>query len=83
MKKYIVVVNNGIYYDYMMKKNVFNREELELSFKNWSEGEDMIDEDDNVVSIDDLMNERREIYNESMVERGDEFVEIEICEVME
>lgn len=84
MNKYIVIVNNGLYYDNILQKNIFSREELEKSFIGWSKGNEMVDEEGDKISIDGLIyNGKREIWTESMVERGDDWVEVEICEIKE
>jgi hypothetical protein len=83
MNKYIIIVNNGLYYDNVLQKNIFSREELEKSFIVWSKGNEMVDEEGDKISIDDLIESKREVWTESMVERGDDWVEVEICEIKE
>jgi hypothetical protein len=83
MKKYVILVNNGLYGGGI----VFDREGLEKVINEWSGGKELIDEDDEVVSIEDLieigsMGEMREICNEEMVERGGDYVEVSICELI-
>jgi hypothetical protein len=88
MKKYVIIVNDGLYNDYDIKKNVFNREELDSVFKEWSGGEDIVDSGGEVYNVDDLIEygsigEKVEIYNENMVERGDDFVSVGVVELNE
>jgi hypothetical protein len=83
MKKFIILVNSGLYNSSV---NVFSREELEEVFDEWSGGDVMIDEDGEEVSVDDLielgsMGEKVNIVNESMVEIGDEWVELSVVEL--
>ena len=83
MKKFIILVNSGLYNSSV---NVFSREELEEVFDEWSGGDVMIDEDGEEVSVDDLielgsMGEKVNIVNESMVEMGDEWVELSVVEL--
>jgi hypothetical protein len=79
MKNFVILVNGGLYGG----GDVFSREELDSVFEEWNGGEVMLDEDDEEVSIDGLielgeMGEKVNIYNESMVERGDEWVEVSV-----
>ncbi len=83
MKKFVILVNSGLYNSSV---NVFSREELEEVFDEWSGGDVMIDEDGEEVSVDDLielgsMGEKVNIVNESMVEIGDEWVELSVVEL--
>ena len=72
MNKYVILVNGGLYGGGW----VFDREELDGVFEEWSEGEVMMSEDGEEISIDDLIGyggdgERVNIVNESMVEMSD------------
>ena len=72
MNKYVILVNGGLYGG----GYVFDREELDGVFEEWSEGEVMMSEDGEEISIDDLIGyggdgERVNIVNESMVEMSD------------
>jgi hypothetical protein len=83
MEKYVILVNDGLYGG----GRVFDREGLEKIINEWSGGKELIDEDDEVVSIEDLiemgsMGEKKEICNEEMVERGGDYVEVSICELI-
>ncbi len=83
MSKFIVLVNSGVYND---SGNVFDREGLEKLFEEWSEGEVLMSDEGEEVSIDELiemgsMGEKINIVNESMVEMGDEWVELSVVEL--
>lgn len=82
MKKYVISINDGLYYD---SKNVFSRDELDEVFKEWSRGSKMVDVDGDVVSVDDLIDYGSvvEIYNKNMVERGDDYVSVGVYELDE
>ena len=82
MKKYVILVNGGLYGG----GKVFDREGVEKVISEWSGNKELIDEDEKVVSIDELiemgsMGEKKEIWNEEMVEMGDDYVELSICEL--
>jgi len=78
--KFIIIINDGGSYG---GGDVFNMEELIGVMKEWSDYEDMVDEDDNVISIDDLIDSDGvlEICNECMCERGDDSVGINIIKL--
>ena len=83
MSKFIVLVNSGVYND---SGNVFDREGLEKLFEEWSEGEVLMSDEGEEVSIYELievgiMGERINIVNESMVEMGDDYVEVSVVEL--
>jgi hypothetical protein len=72
MNKYVILVNGGLYGG----GYVFDRDELDDVFEEWSEGEVMMSEEGEEISIDDLISyggdgERVNIVNESMVEMSD------------
>ena len=82
MKKYVILVNGGVYGG----GEVFDREGVERVISEWSGGKELIDEDEEVISIDELievgsMGEKKLIWNEEMVEMGDDWVELSICEL--
>jgi hypothetical protein len=84
MEKFVVLVNDGLYGG----GKVFSRKELDELFEEWSGGEVMLDEDEFEVSVNDLIEigsigEKISIVNESMVEMGDELVEISIVKLIE
>ena len=79
MSKFIIVFGNGESYG---GGEVFNRKELDNVFKEWSEGEDMIDEDGDVVEVIDLIRYGfTEIHNECMCERGDDYIDIKVIQL--
>jgi len=79
---YIIIVNGGVY-----EGKYFESEgEVKEVLNEWSGGEEMKDEEDEVVSFEDLLESGRygesvEIWNESMVEMGDEFVNVSVVEL--
>ena len=94
--KYIILVNKGVYNSYAFdgkggvvgrSGNVFSREELDVIFKDWSGGEDMVgSDDDEVYDVDKLielgeMGMHAEIWNENMVEMGDDWVDVSIIKL--
>ena len=83
MTKFVILVNSGLFNS---GGNVFNRDELEKVFEEWNGGGVMMCEEGEEVSINDLielgsMGERVNIVNESMVEMGEEWVELSIVEL--
>jgi len=79
---YIIIVNGGVYEG----KYFENEGEVKEVLNEWSGGEEMKDEEDEVVSFEDLLESGRygesvEIWNESMVEMGDEFVNVSVVEL--
>lgn len=85
MTKFVILCNNGVFVG-TNDKNVFTREELDVEFGIWNNGTEMLTEDDEVVTVDDLIElgncgERVDIYNENMVEMGDDFVSVSIVEL--
>jgi hypothetical protein len=83
--KYIISVNDGVLNE--GGKNVFSREEVDVVFENWNGGEVMMDWGKEEYSVDDLIEygsvgEKVEIYNESMVEMGDEFVSVSVIKLV-
>lgn len=93
MDKYIILVNNGVYNSYAFDSvigrsgNVFSREEVDLIFDSWTGGTQMTDEDEEeVYTVDDLielgsMGEKAQIWNENMVEMGDDWVDVSIVKL--
>jgi hypothetical protein len=94
--KYIILVNKGVYNSYVVDGmggvvgrggNVFSREELDLIFNDWSGGEVMESVDgDEVYDVDKLielgeMGMHAEIWNENMVEMGDDWVDVSIIKL--
>ena len=82
MNKYVILVNGGLYGG----GYVFDRDELDDVFEEWSENQVMMSEDGEEISIDDLIGyggdgERVNIVNESMVEMGDEWVEVSVVKL--
>ena len=82
MNKYVILVNSGLYGG----GHVFSREELDNVFEEWTGGEVMMSEDDEEVSIDDLIGygadgEKVNIVNESMIEMGEEWVEVSVVKL--
>lgn len=82
MSKYVVLVNGGLYEG----GKVFDREGVDKLFVEWSDGKELVNEDDEVVSVDRLiewgsMGEREKLINEEMCERGDDYVEVSVCEL--
>ena len=82
MSKYVILVNGGLYGG----GDVFSREELDSHFEGWNDCEVMWSEDGEEVSVDDLielgeMGEKVNIVNESMVEMGDEWVELSVVKL--
>jgi hypothetical protein len=80
--KFVILVNGGLYGG----GNVFSREELDGVFEEWNKGEVMLDEDEFGVSVSDLIEvgsigEKINIVNESMVEVGDEWVEVSVVKL--
>ncbi len=85
MTKYVILCNNGVFVG-TNDKNVFTREELDVEFGRWNNDTEMLDEEGEVVTIDNLIDlgnsgERVDIYNEDMVEMGDDFVSVSIVEL--
>jgi hypothetical protein len=84
VNKFVILVNGGLYNGNSV--NVFSRKELEEVFEEWGGGEVMLDEEGEEVSVDDLielgsMGEKVNIVNESMVEVGDEWVELSVVKL--
>ena len=82
MNKYVILVNGGLYGG----GYVFDRDELDDVFEEWSENQVMMSDDEEEVDIDYLigmgeMGESVCIVNESMVERGDEWVEVSVVKL--
>jgi hypothetical protein len=83
MKNFVILVNSGLYGG----GDVFSREELDSVFEEWSGGEEMMSDDEEEVDIDYLigmgeMGESVCIVNESMVEVGDEWVEVSVVKLI-
>jgi len=83
MEKYVILVNGGVY----RGGEVFDREGVEKVIYEWSEGKELVDEDEEVVSIDELIEvgsigEKKLIWNEEMVEMGDDWVELSVCKLL-
>jgi hypothetical protein len=80
MNKFVVLVNGGLYEG----GKVFDRKGVDELFVEWSEGKELIDDEGEVVSVDELiecggMGERKMIVNEEMCEMGDDYVEVSVC----
>lgn len=83
MRKFVVVCNGGLFVN-GNNKNVFNYDELINSINSWSNGEPMVNEDGEQLTADELIDYGTvDIYNEWMVEMGDDFVTISIVELQE
>jgi len=81
-KKYVILVNDGL----IDGGKVFDYKGLEDKFNEWSDGEKLIDDMGDVVSVDDLIElggfgEKSSIINESMLEMGDDEVEVSVVEL--
>lgn len=88
MTKYMMLWNDGVYHESRTGRNCFSKEELVDKLNNLSDDENLLDEDGDVVDFDRLLSiggcgEKVEIWNEDIVEMGDEFVSVSIVEVEE
>jgi len=82
MSKYIILLNGGCFYnkDY---KNMFSMKELEVEINKWSNGEDLLNEENEVLEIEDLIDcEGIKLFVDSMVEMGDDYIEINIIKLV-
>ena len=78
---YVIVVNGSLY-NTERGTNFFSRQELDVVFDHLSGGEVMLDADDEVLTVDDLIgDEPEDVYNDNMVEMGDDFVSVVIVEL--
>ena len=75
---FIIIVNGGLYG--CEKYN--NREEVKKELLEWSCGEEIEDEDDDIISVDDIIDGgMMDVYNSNMVEMGDDFISINVVEI--
>lgn len=77
--KYIVHVNDGRYGGGID----FTRKELDVLFRDWSEGKPMVDFDGKTYTVDDLValgssNVLVHLTNPEMCEMGDDYVTIKV-----
>lgn len=85
MDKFTILCNGGVFVG-TNDKNAFTREELDVEFAHWSNNTEMVDEDGEVVTIDDLIcmgdcGQQYDIYNKNMAEMGDDFVSVSVVEL--
>ena len=78
---FVIILNDGLYNDNVMKKNIFNMDEIEGIFEKWSGNEEMKDDMGNIVNVVDLLEEKKEVYNINMVEMGDNYIEVGIRKI--
>ena len=90
MSKVVLMVNDGVYYS--GNRNVFDLDELKRLVVEWNKGKNgfsvEVDEDENeVVDVDKLMEMCEDcrvcVYEEDMVEMGDDFVELMVVELVD
>lgn len=84
MKKYIMLVNSGLYSN--SSKNVFTKEEVLQELKDWSDN-DVITVNERELTVEELFDDclefTNEVWCESMAERGDDWVNLGIFEINE
>lgn len=84
MKKFKVKVNGGVYYG-DNGKSVFDEEELKVELVKWNGGKNEFKLEDEVVDVVGLIDVcgwgKVEVYEESMVEMGDDYVELGLVEI--
>ena len=81
---YTIIANGGLLSN--DGKNVFNRRQIEDFFTDWSGGKELVNEDDEIVTIDDLIDisgygESIDLFNQEMCEMGDDYVSVSISEI--
>lgn len=79
---YVIIVNGGVYDCKLFEK----LEDVEKVLMEWSNGERMEDDYEELVSVERLLNkgmcgEMMDVYCDSMVEMGDDFVSLSVVEV--
>ena len=75
---YIILVNDGLFEGNKVFNNI---EEINDCLSNWSDGEEFIDEDGEVVDVEDLIDCRVDLINDNMCEMGDDSVSIGIVKL--
>ena len=80
---YIVLVNGGAYEGGRVFRDT---DELQALLDEWSAGEEMLNEDEELVTLDDLIDaggygEPIDVYCQNMVEMGDDFVQLSVIEL--
>jgi hypothetical protein len=81
---YIIIVNGSLYSS-KDSRNMFTMDELGEELTEWSGGTAIMDEDDNELSVEELIKYCEgcpcDIFNDNMVERGDDWVTMGIFEI--
>jgi hypothetical protein len=80
---YVIIVNDGVYECKLFE----NLDDVEKVLNDWSNGEEMRDEDGEIVDVYDLlecgsMGECVDVYNKNMVEMGDDYVGLSVVELV-
>lgn len=86
MKKMVIVVNGGLYVG-DDGKNVFDEVSVREVLLKWNGGKNGFMVDDEEIDVDELIKSGEfgsvMVYEEKMCERGDDYVEIGVVELVE
>lgn len=84
--KYVLLINDGLYHA-DGGKNMATLKEWREELIKWNGGSETFTHEDGECDVDELINMLKigcvELYNQSMVERGDDYVECELVKLSE